>query len=91
MSDILQTIKRKLREAFAPDLLVVEDESHQHAGHRGAAEHRSEHGDTVSHIHIAITADAFAPMNRLARHRAVMDAIADEVKVLHAIRMSINA
>lgn len=90
METILSTIEAKLRAAFHPSLLAVEDESHQHAGHRGAAEHVAEHGAGPSHIHIAITAEALGPLSRLARHRAVMDVISEEVAVLHAIRLTVN-
>lgn len=89
-STILTTIEAKLAARFSPSHLLIEDESHQHAGHSGAAEHQAEHGDTPSHIHIAITADELAAMSRLARHRAVMAAISDEVPLIHAIRMTIN-
>lgn len=90
MTDILATIQTKLTLAFAPSLLSVEDELHQHAGHGGAAEHKAEFGDTPSHIHIRITAAALEDLSRLARHRAVMDTIVDEVKRLHAIRLTVN-
>lgn len=89
MSDLLRSIETKLTLAFAPRLLSVEDESHLHAGHGGAAEHALEFGATEpSHIHINIQADRLSDLSRLARHRAVMDTIADEVKRLHAIRLT---
>ena len=88
--DLLDTMEAKLRAAFAPRELRVEDESHQHAGHGGAAEHAREHGASApSHAHILIRADALADLSRLARHRAVMDAIAEEVAQLHALRISV--
>ncbi|MGJ8561302.1 MAG: BolA family protein [Litorimonas sp.] len=91
MTPILKSIETKLQDAFSPSTLLVENESHLHAGHGGAAEHMAEHGDTPSHIHITINAAQFMDLSRLARHRAVLDAIATEVAVLHAIRMTINA
>jgi len=91
MTSILTVIETKLQAAFSPSLLTVENESHLHAGHGGAAEHQAEHGDTPSHIHITIEATAFADMSRLARHRAVNDAIAAEVAQLHAIRMTLSS
>lgn len=90
MSDILTQIETKLREAFSPSVLSVENESHLHAGHGGAAEHQAEHGDTPSHIHIEIKADRFAQQSRVARHRAVMEVIADEVTRIHALRLTID-
>lgn len=91
MPDLLSTLETKLREAFTPSYLAVEDESHKHAGHGGATEHAEAFGATApSHVHIAIRADAFSALSRLARHRAVMDAIADEVAQLHALRLTIE-
>lgn len=91
MTTILKTIETKLQDAFSPSTLLVENESHLHAGHGGAAEHVAEHGNTPSHIHITINAAQFTDLSRLARHRAVLDAIAAEVAVLHAVRMTIQA
>lgn len=91
MTTILTTIETKLRTAFAPSQLLIENESHLHAGHGGAAEHLAEHGDTPSHIHIAITAAQFSDLSRLARHRAVLEAVEDEVALLHAVRMTITS
>ena len=91
MSGFITTIETKLRAAFAPTRLAVEDESHLHAGHGGAAEHAAEFGEaTPSHLHILIHADALEGLSRLARHRAVMEVLADEVPRIHALRMSIN-
>lgn len=91
MSDLLSAIETKLRAAFAPERLAVEDESHLHAGHGGAAEHARDFGSAApSHVHVSMQSAALAPLSRVARHRAVMDAIADEVAQLHALRLSIN-
>ncbi|MEM7728620.1 MAG: BolA family protein [Pseudomonadota bacterium] len=91
MDDILGRIESKLQGAFAPSRLAVEDESHLHAGHGGAAEHKAEFGDTPSHIHITLEAGRLSGLSRLARHRAVMDAISDEVARLHAVRLTLSA
>ena len=88
MSALLTDIETKLNVAFSPSTLVIENESHLHAGHSGAAEHAAEHGDTPSHIHIIIAAAPFEGQSRLARHRAVLDTIAEEVAQLHAIRLT---
>lgn len=88
MIDILTQIDQKLTARFTPTHLAVINESHLHAGHGGAAEHQAEHGESPSHIHIEIAAPILSSQSRLARHRAVMDAITDEVKLLHAIRLS---
>ena len=91
MTDMLHRIETKLRAVFEPSELRVEDESHRHAGHGGAAEHAAEHGAGPSHVHIHLVSPKLAGLSRLARHRAVMEAIADEVAVLHALRLSLAA
>ena len=90
MTDLLVTIEDKISAALAPNGVVVEDESHLHAGHGGAAEHAAEFGASPSHIHIAVEAEGFRDLSRLARHRAVMEAISEEVTKLHAIRLSLS-
>jgi BolA protein len=66
-------ITEKLREAFAPSSLRVEDESHQHEGHSG---HRPG-GET--HFRLYIVSDAFRGKSRLERHRMINTALAGEL------------
>jgi BolA family transcriptional regulator, general stress-responsive regulator len=66
-------ITEKLRKAFAPESLRVEDESHQHAGHAG---HRPG-GET--HFRLYIVSEAFRGKSRLQRHRMINDALASEL------------
>jgi BolA protein len=66
-------ITEKLRKAFTPVSLRVEDESHQHAGHAG---HRPG-GET--HFRLYIVADAFRGKSRLERHRMINAALAGEL------------
>ena len=66
-------ITQKLTEAFAPQSLRVEDESHQHAGHAG---HRPG-GET--HYRVYIVSDAFKGKTRLQRHRMINEALAGEL------------
>lgn len=70
---VADTIREKLTRAFRPAALEVIDESHRHAGHAGAREG----GET--HFRVAIVADAFAGHDRIARHRAVHQALAAEL------------
>ncbi|GGC78794.1 BolA family protein [Chelatococcus reniformis] len=74
-------IDGRLRAAFAPVHLAVTDDSHRHAGHRGA---RPE-GET--HFSVEIVSDAFAGKSRLERHRMVNAALADELvpERIHAL------
>ncbi len=57
----------RLRAALAPERLVVEDDSHQHAGHAGAREGR--------HFSVQIHSARFTGLSRVARHRLVYDAL----------------
>jgi len=94
MGLIATTIKEKLEKAFNPTQLQVIDESAKHAGHAGAqahaAKHGSEPGSGESHFHVIIAAETLTPMTRLARHRAVMDVLADlMVERVHALRLEV--
>ncbi|MCQ2003049.1 BolA family protein [Rhizobium sp. NRK18] len=73
-------IEDTLTRTFAPQRLVVIDESHQHAGHQGMD------GTAGTHIRVRIVAETFAGMTRIARHRAVTDALKSEIDDgLHAL------
>lgn len=90
MGIIGTAIKTKLEEIFNPSQLEVIDESHKHAHHRGAHEHAAEGGSAESHFHVVIVSEVFEPMGRLARHRAVLDALKEEVAQIHAFSVEIN-
>ena len=57
-----------LKAALPIDEIAIEDESHLHAGHAGAA-------GGAGHFRIKITAQAFAGLNSVARHRLVYGAL----------------
>lgn len=64
---------KKLQMAFAPHHLEVIDESHFHAGHSGARDG----GET--HYRVKITAAAFSGKTRVAIHRMINEALADDL------------
>jgi len=66
-------ITKKLTEAFAPENLRVEDESHLHAGHAG---HRPG-GQT--HYRVHIVSEVFRGKSRIDRHRAINASLAAEL------------
>lgn len=75
-----QRIRAALTSRFSPESLEVIDESDRHHGHAGA----SPEGET--HFRVRIVARGFAGMTRVARHRAVTDALAAEfASGLHAL------
>jgi BolA protein len=65
-----QRLRERLVARFAPVQLVIEDESHLHAGHAGAA-------GGHSHYRVRIVAEVFRGMPAVARHRLVYAAVDD--------------
>ena len=68
------TIRRKLVDIFAPGELTVINESHLHAGHVGSP------GNGESHFRVRIVSEVFEGKTRLARHRLVNEALAEELE-----------
>jgi BolA protein len=74
-----ERLRRQLTARFAPVELAVEDESHRHAGHAGAA-------GGASHFRIRIVAEAFRGIPPVERHRLVYAALGDMLKgEIHAL------
>lgn len=68
-----------LRTAFAPVELEIEDESHKHRGHAGAADGRG-------HFRVHIVAAVFAGKPSVQRHRMVYAALGDQMQTdIHAL------
>ncbi len=71
-------VAQALRQALAPAVLDVIDDSHLHAGHAGAREGR--------HFTVRIESDRFEGLTRLARHRLVYDSLAHLIATgIHAL------
>ncbi|MBC7138054.1 MAG: BolA family transcriptional regulator [Defluviimonas sp.] len=66
---IVDEMTERLQARFAPQTLTVVDESEGHRGHAGFREG----GET--HFRVRIRAAELGPMSRLARHRAVHEAL----------------
>ena len=80
-----QRLRRRLESRFSPVLLVIEDESHLHAGHAGAA-------GGQSHFRITIVAEAFRGIAPVARHRLVYAAVGDLMETdIHALAIEASA
>lgn len=83
---VAAAIRARLTAAFAPERLVVIDESHLHAGHAGSRE------GGQSHFRVEIVAAAFAGLTRLQRHRRVNAALAAELAgPIHALSIVAEA
>ena len=65
---VLEEIRARLQASFAPSLLEVLDEGHQHAGHAGEGK---------GHYHVRIVSTAFAGQLPLKRHRMIYAALND--------------
>lgn len=77
-------IVEKLSGRFAPSHLEVIDESHRHKGHAGWREG----GET--HFRVRIAASQLAGTPRLAQHRAIMQALAEELSGrVHALAIEV--
>ena len=75
----MHRIETALRAAFAPVELEIEDESHKHRGHAGAADGRG-------HFRVHIVSAVFAGKLSVQRHRMVYAALGDQMKTdIHAL------
>ncbi|WP_322892874.1 MULTISPECIES: BolA family protein [unclassified Yoonia] len=70
---------------LAPQTLDVINESDQHAGHAG------HDGSGESHFRVVIKAAVLDDMSRIARHRAVHDAIGPDLMArIHALAIEMR-
>lgn len=68
----------KLKAAFNPEVLEIENESHKHSSGLGAE----------SHFKILMVSPAFEGHSRVERQRRVHDVLSDELKqVIHALSL----
>ena len=66
----VEAIRAALQAGLGPTALEIEDESHRHAGHAGAADGRG-------HFRVDIVSAAFDGLGPIARHRAVYGALGE--------------
>ncbi len=87
---VKEQIIAKLSSALNPLFLEVIDDSAKHAGHQfhpGGVEPRGE-----THFTVKVVSDAFKGKNRLARHRLINQALAEElVERVHALAIEARA
>lgn len=85
MSTNREALIRERLHQLEPIELRIEDESHLHAGHAGAA-------GGAGHYRVYVTADIFQGMSRLARHRLVYDRLRDLIPhEIHALAIHTSA
>lgn len=77
-----EKLQTRLTETLHPNLCELQDDSHRHAGHAGAA-------SGGSHYSLKIICPQFEGLNRISRHRLVYDAIGDMMHTeIHALAIS---
>ncbi|WP_420397791.1 BolA family protein [Nioella sp.] len=80
-----EKIRDRLERAFAPHHLEVIDESESHRGHAGYQD------GGESHFRVVIGSDALQPLSRIARHRAIHDALGKGLlNEIHALALVIR-
>jgi BolA protein len=88
MTTRAERIKRILEETFAPARLALVDESARHAGHK-ERNNLGEGGET--HFNVTIISPSFAGVARVARSRAVHEALSSEFATgLHALSLTLR-
>ncbi len=79
-------LEQKLVAALNPSHLEVIDESNDHHGHAGA------HPSGESHFRVRIACGSFKGLSRVAQHRLVNAAVAEELTSrVHALAVEIVA
>ncbi|MES1990079.1 MAG: BolA family protein [Pseudomonadota bacterium] len=79
---VAEIIAGKLKKAFSPLSLLIEDQSHQHKGHAG---HRE---GVETHFHVTIVSNVFEGQSRVARHRMVTNVLKEEIgNPVHALAL----
>lgn len=81
MNERMERMHSKLAATFAPLECQLEDESHLHAGHAGAA-------TGAGHYKLRLVSERFTGLNRVARHRLVYDCLRDMMSGdIHALNI----
>lgn len=75
----IERMQALLKDALAPTVIDIVDQSHLHAGHAGAATGRG-------HFDLTICAASFAGKTPIQRHRMVFEALGDMMQTdIHAL------
>ena len=77
--ETIDLIVDRLRQKLSAESVEIEDQSHMHAGHAGAA-------GGGGHYQVTVIASCFKGLNTLARHRLIYDALNNLMKKeIHAL------
>jgi BolA protein len=81
----IELIRAALEKSLQPELLNITDDSHQHAGHAGAATGRG-------HFSVKIISAAFSGKSPVQRHRLVYAALGKLMQTdIHALAIEARA
>ncbi len=81
MNARMEQMRALIGAALTPQDLQIEDDSHLHVGHAGAA-------GGAGHYRVRVVSEAFAGKNRLARHRLVYDCLRNLMQAdIHALNI----
>ncbi len=81
----VENIRKKLEAELKPVRLDIEDDSHLHAGHAGAAK-------GGGHFRVFIVCEAFSGRTLIARHRMVYEALSEQMRHdIHAVSIVAKA
>jgi BolA protein len=84
IAPISEAIRTKLTASLNPTRLVIEDDSHRHAGHAGAR------AGGESHFNVAIESAAFEGLSPVERQRLVHRILAEELAgPVHALSLKL--
>ncbi len=80
-----EKIEAALQAAFAPRVLEVVDDSEAHRGHAGYQD------GGESHFNVVVESEKFRGLSRIAKHRAVHEAIGKPLmSEIHALALTVR-
>ncbi len=85
MAKLADVMEMRLRDALAPELLEVRNDSALHSGHGG------DDGSGESHFAVRVVSAAFTGKSRVARQRAVYAALGPLMERIHALAITAAA
>ncbi len=96
MGPIEAKIRQKIEDALQPTFLEIVNDSKGHSSHGGVREFFEKMGEgydgpAESHFSLRIISNKFDGVSRLNRQRMVLDLLSDEMKVVHALAMKLDA
>lgn len=81
--ECIAVMKQRLTDRFQPNHLEIQDESHFHIGHAGAA-------DGAGHFALSISSEKFNDKSLVICHRLIYETLSDLMtKKIHALKIKV--